>query len=147
MFRHILLPTDGSVLAAKSVAAGIALAKETGARVTGYFALESIPVSYYGEMYALNESDIESMERRDRDIAESHLARMKKEAEAAGVEFSSVISTVPSAHIGVIDTARKRKCDVIFMASHGRSGVSRVIMGSVTQKVLTHSKVPVLVYR
>lgn len=57
------------------------------------------------------------------------------------------MTSVSSAHAGIVDAAKKHKCDVIFMASHGRSGVSRVIMGSVMQKVLTHSKVPVLVYR
>jgi nucleotide-binding universal stress UspA family protein len=68
-------------------------------------------------------------------------------ANAAGVQFSSVVAKADMAYRGIIAVAKKRKCDVIFMASHGRSGLSRLIMGSVTQKVLRHSKLPVVIYR
>jgi nucleotide-binding universal stress UspA family protein len=68
-------------------------------------------------------------------------------AKAAGVPFAAVVTKAVTAYEGIIDAAKKQKCDVIFMASHGRRGLSRLMMGSVTQKVLTHSKIPVVVYR
>ena len=147
MFKCILLPTDGSRVAAKAVKAGLALAKETGGRVIGYYALEAIPHAYYGDIYALSQNAVKGLERCGREAGVEHLAKVKKMADAAGVAFEAVMASVSSAHAGIVDAAKKHKCDVIFMASYGRSGVSRVIMGSVMQKVLTHSKVPVLVYR
>lgn len=147
MFKHILIPTDGSPVADKAVKAGLELAKALGARVTGYFAIEAIQPQVYGEGYMIDQGMVKEFERSAREAAERHMAVIAKTAAAAGVEFSSLVGKAETPYEGIIDTAKKKKCDAIFMASHGRRGLASLIMGSVTQKVLTHSKLPVLVYR
>lgn len=147
MFKHILLPTDGSPVAAKAVKAGVALAKEIGAKVTGYYALELLPLAHYGDSYIVDRRSIAEIDRVAREAGQKHLAKIQKAALAAGVAYSSLMTTSAAPYSGIVDAAKKQKCDVIFMASHGRSGISRLIMGSVTQKVLAYSKLPVLVYR
>jgi len=147
MFKHILIPTDGSPVAEKAVKAGIKLATEIGARVTGYYAVEAIQPRVYGEGYMMGSTTIAELEKRAMAVGKTYLAAMERQAKAAGVRFDRVCSTVATPYEGIVDTARKRKCDAIFMASHGRRGLAGLIMGSVTHKVLTHSKVPVIVYR
>jgi nucleotide-binding universal stress UspA family protein len=148
MFKHILIPTDGSPVAGKAVRAGIRLAKDLGAKVTGYYAIEPMPPHVYGEGYSIGGTSlVKDFERRAREIGQKHLERMDEVAMAAGVPFSAVVEVVESPYEGIIEAAKKHKCDAIFMASHGRRGVAGLLMGSVTHKVLTHSKLPVLVYR
>jgi nucleotide-binding universal stress UspA family protein len=95
------------------------------------------------EIKRINDTDGD----RARELAQKRIDSIGRLAKAAGVRFASVITKADTAFGGIIDTAKKRKCDVIFMASHGRRGFSRLMMGSVTQKVLAHSKIPVMVYR
>jgi nucleotide-binding universal stress UspA family protein len=147
MFKHILIPTDGSPVADKAVKAGIELAKALGARVTGYYAIEAIQPQVYGEGYMIDQGLVKEFERSAREAGEKHMAAIAKMAAASGVEFSSLVLKAETPYEGIIDAAKKRKCDAIFMASHGRRGLAGLIMGSVTHKVLTHSKLPVLVYR
>ena len=147
MFKHILLPTDGSPLAAKAVKAGIALAKETGAKVTGFCAVEPLPGLYYGDSHIVDRRAIADFERRTRQVAQKHLAAIRKAAVRAGVPCSLVVSREGSPAQSIVDTARKQKCDAIVIGSHGRGRVSSVLLGSVTQKVLAQSKLPVLIYR
>lgn len=147
MFKHILIPTDGSPVANKAVKAGIELAKALGAKVSGYYAVEVIQPRVYGEGYMMNSSTIKLLERSARAVGQKHIDNMAKAAKAAGVDFSGVVAMAETPYEGIIATAKKRKCDAIFMASHGRRGLAGFIMGSVTHKVLTHSKLPVLVYR
>jgi len=147
MFRHILIPTDGSPVAAKAVKAGIAFARETGARVTGYCAVEPVSAQIYGEGYMITGRSVALLEKKARRAAERHVAGIAKLAKAAGVAFHGHVSRADSPHAGIIAAARSKHCDLIFMASHGRRGIAGLIMGSVTHKVLTHSKIPVLVYR
>jgi nucleotide-binding universal stress UspA family protein len=147
MFRHILIPTDGSPVAAKAVKAGIAFAKETRARVTGYCGVEPISTQIYGEGYMITGKSAAILERKARRAAERHVAAIGKAAKAAGVVFHGHVSKSASPHEGIIAAARSKHCDLIFMASHGRRGLAGLLMGSVTHKVLTHSKIPVLVYR
>ncbi len=146
MFRHILVATDGSAISTKAARAGIALARALGAKVTGYCAIEPLPPLYI-EGYAADQKVIEEIEESARRKALERLKRIAKLAKSGGVPYDGVASTAHTAYEGIIDTARRRKCDVIFMSSHGRRGLSRLVMGSVTQKVLTHSKIPVVVYR
>ncbi|MBC8086677.1 MAG: universal stress protein [Phycisphaerae bacterium] len=146
MFKHILIPTDGSPVANKAVKAGVALAHRLGAKVTAYCAIEE-PQAIYVEGYAFNQNEIDGFEKRARAAGQKRVDAIGKMAKAAGVPFASVAMTASTAYEGIIDAAKKRKCDVIFMASHGRRGLSRLIMGSVTQKVLSHSEIPVVVYR
>lgn len=147
MFKNILIPTDGSATAGKAVKAGIELAKELGAKVTGFYAVEAFQPQVYGEGYMIDNRTVKALEQRARDVGQKHIDAMGKAAAAAGVSFKGVVTTAETPYDGIIDAAKKQKCDAIFMASHGRRGIAGLIMGSVTQKVLTHSKLPVLVYR
>jgi nucleotide-binding universal stress UspA family protein len=147
MFRHILIPTDGSPLASRAVRAGIRFAKETGARVTGYYAFDTLRANVNYGGYMVSEKVVAEIDKRARQVGERYLEAMAELAKAARVRFEPVCAKVSHPHEGILAAARKRKCDVIFIASHGRSGLSKLIMGSVTQKVLAHSKIPVLVYR
>ena len=147
MFKHILIPTDGSPVSAKAVKAGVAFAKEIGARVTGYCALEPIYTQIYGEGYMMAGRSIAALEKQARRVGERYVAGIGKAAKAAGVPFQGHVAKADSPYAGIIAAARQKRCDLIFMASHGRRGIAGLVMGSVTHKVLTHSRTPVLVNR
>jgi nucleotide-binding universal stress UspA family protein len=147
MFKHILIPTDGSPVSAKAVRAGIALARQSGARVTGYYALEPVPTHFYGDGYVVDARMIAEFERRGREAAKKRIAGLAREAQRAGVRFEPLVETAPTPYEGIVAAAKKRKCDLILMASHGKRGLSRLMLGSVADKVIRLSKVPVLVYR
>ena len=147
MFKHILIPTDGSKVAAKAVKAGIALAREHGARVTGYHSVEPVPVHLYGEGYIADRRTVAEFERRRRDAAKKHVAALARQALKAGVRFDPLVEVSVTPYDGIVQAASKRKCDLILMASHGYRGFDRLMLGSVADKVIQRSKVPVLVYR
>jgi nucleotide-binding universal stress UspA family protein len=147
MFKHILIPTDGSDVAAKAIKAGIALAKEMGASVTGYYAIEPPPTHLYGKGYLGQGDVLKELNRRVREIAQQSVDEVSEAAKAAGVPCDTVVSTPVAPYQGIIDAAEKTKCDAVFMASHGHRGLTGLLIGSVTHKVLTHSKIPVLVFR
>lgn len=147
MFRHILIPTDGSPVSAKAIKAGVAFARETGARITGYCAVEPIYGQIYGEGYMMAGKSIASLEKKARKIAERHVGAIGKAARAAGVPFQGHVTKADPPHAGIIAAAKTKRCDLIFMASHSRRGLAGLIMGSVTHKVLTHTRIPVVVYR
>ena len=146
MFKHILICTDGSTLGNKAAKAGIELARELGAKVTAYYAIEQLRL-IYDEGYMMDQKMIDELEESARAAGQKRVDAIGKMAKAASVPFTSVVTNALTPHEGIIDAAKKRKCDVIFMASHGRRGLSRLMMGSVTQKVLAHSRIPVVVYR
>ena len=146
MFKHLLISTDGSSLGNKAAKAGIELARALGAKVTAYYAIEQLQM-IYDEGYMMDQTTIKRLEESARAAGQKRVDAIGKMAKAAGVPFASVVTQASTAHEGIIDAAKKRKCDVIFMASHGRRGLSRLMMGSVTQKVLAHSRIPVVVYR
>jgi nucleotide-binding universal stress UspA family protein len=147
MFKHVLLPTDGSPLARKAIKAGIALAKELGAKVTAYYALDSVQPYIYAEGYAISTATLQGFDKGAREQGRKYLAEVEKAATAAGVACQTLITKPGTTYQGIVAAARKQKCDVIFMASHGRGELASLILGSVTQKVLAHSRIPVLVYR
>ena len=147
MFKNILIPTDGSAVANKAVKAGIELASQLGAKVTGYYAVEAIQPRVYGEGYMIDNKTIKAFEQQARQVGQKHIDSMAKIAGTAGIKFTGVMTMAETPYDGIIETAKKQKCDAIFMASHGRRGLAGIIMGSVTHKVLTHSTLPVLVYR
>jgi nucleotide-binding universal stress UspA family protein len=147
MYKHILIPTDGSAVSAKAVKAGIAMAKESGAKVTGYYAVEPVPTKLYGEGYVSDRQMVAEFERRARDSAKKHVASIARAAEKAGVEVETVVQTARTPYEGIVEAAAKRKCDLILMSSHGRTGLMRLAVGSVADRVIRLSKVPVLVYR
>lgn len=147
MFKHILLPTDGSPLSDKGVQRGIAFAKRIKARVT---TIHVVP-----EFRALSDETLlpTSAELRQRFLQEARargqriVDKVAKRANASGVKCRTLVSPGGLPYEQIIAAARKQKCDLIVMASHGRRGLSSLLLGSETAKVLTHSKVPVLVVR
>jgi len=147
MFKHILIPTDGSAVASKAIKAGVALAKEMGAKVTGYYAVEPAPTHIYGEGYLADRKLVEELERRAHEVAQKSVDEVSAAAKAAGVKCDTVVDKAVLPYKGIIEAAEKNKCDAIFMASNGHRGLTGLLLGSVTQKVLTHSKTPVLVFR
>lgn len=147
MFKHILVPTDGSQLSTDTVQRAISFAKETGARITFFFSKPDYPVAFYGEGALIDPTTPEKFaEMADRQAAEI-LAACERLAKAADVACQTLATTNEIPYEAIIDAADRSGCDLIFMASHGRRGISGLLLGSETQKVLTHSKVPVLVYR
>ena len=147
MFTHILIPTDGSAVAAKAIQAGVQLAAEMGATVTGFYAVEPPPTHLYGEGYLAERSLVAELERRATENAKKSVDEIAAAARAAGVKCETVLGKSVVPYKGIIDAAEKNGCDAIFMASNGHRGLTGLLLGSVTQKVLTHSKIPVLVYR
>jgi nucleotide-binding universal stress UspA family protein len=145
MFKHVLIPTDGSALSRRAVKAGISFAKGMGARVTAYHAVPVIQPYIVGG--AVGIAPLREFEARVRKQAERYLAEAGRAAKVAGVRFQAEIGEPATPYRGIIEAAKRRKCDVIFMASRGRGEFSSLILGSVTQKVLAHSTIPVLVYR
>lgn len=147
MFKHILVPTDGSPLSSDTVKRAIAFAKETGAKVTFFFAKPDYPVAFYGEGALIDPTTpdkfAEMAEQQAREILSAHEAAAK--AEGVACASASSVSDIP--YEAIIAGAETAGADLIFMASHGRRGFSGLLLGSETQKVLTHSKIPVLVYR
>jgi nucleotide-binding universal stress UspA family protein len=148
MYNHILIPTDGSKLANQAAQAGVRLAKSLGARVTALFAAPpATPIVFKGIVpvgYQAPEEHQESI----RKAAAAYLGAIEKAAKAAGVpcEVVSLTSDYPAE--AIVATAKKRRCDLIFMASHGRRGLRRdSMLGSETQKVLSRAPLPVLVHR
>jgi len=144
MFKHILLPTDGSKLSEKAIRNSVRVAKALGARIT---ALHVVPkfhaFKYPMEMLDATRDQAAKAAERGR----HYLEFAGKVARAAGVECDGVQTSGDQPYKEIIKTAQKKGCDVILMASHGRRGIEGLLLGSETQKVLTHSTVPVLVYR
>jgi nucleotide-binding universal stress UspA family protein len=145
MYKHILIPTDGSALSEEAVRQGIVLAKALDAKVTAVtvsapFHIVSVDPMTVTDTPAQYKTDCEARAERYLSVARD-LARMSN----VPCETVHVIDDHP--YEGIIDTARNRHCDLIFMASHGRRGVSALVLGSETTKVLTHSKIPTLVCR
>lgn len=147
MFKHILVPTDGSQLSTDTVKRAIAFASETGARICFFFAKPDYPVAFYGEGALIDPTTPEKFAEMANKQASEVLSACEALAKAAGVECASVSTTSEVPYEAIIEAAGNTDCDLIFMASHGRRGISGLLLGSETQKVLTHSKVPVLVYR
>lgn len=147
MFKHILLPTDGSRVARKAIRAGVALAKKLGAKVTAYYAIDTVNPYIYADGYVLRPALLKELEGRAREQGAKYVGEVQKAARAAGVRCQTLITSPATPYQGIVAAARKQKCDVILMASHGRSELGSLLLGSVTQKVLAQTKIPVLVYR
>jgi nucleotide-binding universal stress UspA family protein len=146
MYRHILIPTDGSELAGSAVRHGLSLAKSLGAKVTAMtveapFDVYTVPAS---RVYAMSGAFAEHAERV-KAHAQRILDGVAEQARAAGVVCETVQVEEDHPYEAIIATAEQRGCDLIVMASHGRSGLAAIVLGSVTTKVLTHTKIPVLV--
>jgi nucleotide-binding universal stress UspA family protein len=147
MFKHILVPTDGSQLSTETVKRAVGFARETGARVTFFYAKPEYPVAFYGEGALIDPTTPEKFAEMADQQAKTILSACEQEAQAANVPATSLAVTSDIPYEAIIGGANTVGCDLIFMASHGRRGFSGLLLGSETQKVLTHSTVPVLVYR
>ncbi|HUU72653.1 MAG TPA: universal stress protein [Burkholderiales bacterium] len=147
MYKHILIPTDGSPESRKAIRQGIALAKKLGARVTGFYSPEQYEVLAYGEYFPPNLISRGDWNKRSKQTAEKHLAPIEKAATAAGVRYQGYFKESIAPWQAIVDAARSKKCDLIFMASHGRTGMTGLILGSQASKVLSHSSIPVLVFK
>ena len=145
MFNHILIPTDGSDLSRKAVLYGIQLAKFAGAKVTAFTVRAPYVVSSMDAVAVVG-----SQEQYEED-AKQHASRALSQAAMAGEAADVKVQVLQEVHDqpwrAIIDAAVANQCDLIVMASHGRRGVSALLIGSETHKVLTHSTIPVLVYR
>jgi nucleotide-binding universal stress UspA family protein len=143
MYEHILIPTDGSKLSRKAIKHGITLAKSIKAKVTAVTV--SAPIE--GLAFELIAETPEQYKKHVANLAAKHLRVASDMATAAGVTCNVVHVEHHSPYEAIIIAAKKAHCDLIVMASHGRSGYAAVLLGSETVKVMTHSKIPVLVYR
>ena len=146
MYRHILIPTDGSELAEHAVTNGLSLAKSLGAKVSVIVVeqpFDWLSVSESQAQLALEE--IDKLTEQIKKHATSVLNRAANAAKEAGVPCDTIHVENERPYQAIIAAAKDKGCDLIVMASHGRSGLSAVLLGSVTNKVLTHTKTPVLV--
>lgn len=147
MYKNILLPTDGSELSILAIKQGMALAKTLGARVTGFHARSSLPYEFLVGLTRSEPGDLEDQKRRLELASEEYLDAISMEAKRLDVAASVFSVASDSPYEAIIEAATREGCDLICMASHGRRGVSGVVLGSETQKVLTHCTIPVLVTR
>lgn len=149
MFKHILVPTDGSQLSDDAVRKAIAFAKDSGARLTIFTAVAEppMPMTSFGEDARYDPEKpkrfTEAIERQARQILDAAV----ESATQSGVDADSALETSASPWQAIIRVAEDRQCDLIFMASHGRRGFDALLLGSETHKVLTHCRIPVLVCR
>ena len=147
MYRHILIPSDGSQLAEKAVEAGIAFARSIGARVTGFTAVPEYKAPSHAELMSGNTVSLGEYDRRAKLRAEGVLQQIMARARALAVQCETDFVQSDRPYEAIIRAAEVHGCDLIFMASHGRRGISALLHGSETQGVLTHSRIPTLVYR
>lgn len=147
MFKHILVPTDGSELSRATAKRAVSFAKEAGARITAFYAKPEYPIAYFGEGALIDPTTPEKFTEMAEQQASEFLNEVSVWCEEAGVQCDTVSATSDIPYEAIIEAAEKSGCDLIFMASHGRRGITGLLLGSETNKVLTHSKVPVLVYR
>ncbi|MEO6565071.1 MAG: universal stress protein [Casimicrobiaceae bacterium] len=147
MYKHLLVPTDGSKLSDKAIAHALSLAQAIGARVTALHVTPDYPAPLYMDGVLLNPVPRSVYAKHAKADAASVLDRVVKKADAAGVSCEAMHTIASAPWEAIMAAARKSKCDVIVMASRGRRGLSALLLGSETVKVLTHTKVPVLVVR
>ena len=148
MFKHILAATDGSRLSDKALDAAIGLARDLGARLTAFHATQDYPIMPFAEYATVAGSLSPAMWKADQEKrARRILAKVEAKARRAGVTCDTTFTVAVHPYEALLQSAKKARCDLIVMASHGRRGLQGVVLGSETNKVLTHGKLPVLVYR
>ena len=147
MFKTILVPTDGSDLSEIAVQGAIELAKLTGGRIIAVSVAEPYPYQYTALSQGGVPLDHNLYEKQMQKYAQMHVDKISETAAKAGVPCTAHVAQSLSPHQGIIDAANEHHCDVIVMASHGRTGLNKLFLGSETQKVLAHSAIPVMVFR
>jgi nucleotide-binding universal stress UspA family protein len=147
MYKKILVATDGSTLSKKAVSSAIAMAALMEAELVALKVVARYPQSYFEGGLAVQASEITRVEKQWVDHGQAIVDAVQKAAENKGVKTKAVTVKSDVISDAIIATAKKHKCDLIVMASHGRKGIKRVLLGSETQQVLTHTHTPVLVLR
>jgi nucleotide-binding universal stress UspA family protein len=147
MYKHILVATDGSKLSQKAVTHAIGLAQALGAKITVFYASPDYPLPAYADGVVYEPVSKKEYAALANQEAEKILTGIAEKAEAGGLECTTMHTIAPAPWEAILNAAKKAKADAIVMASHGRRGVSALLLGSETQKVLTHSKIPVIVVR
>jgi len=147
MYRRILVATDGSTLSKKAVRASIGLAVTMEAELVALYVVPRYPMSYFEGGVNVSEADIARTEKQWSDRGQAVIDAVREAAQADGVKAKGILTRSDLVAESIMSAAKKHKCDLVVMASHGRKGLKRILLGSETQHVLTHSTVPVLVLR
>ncbi len=147
MYQRILVATDGSALSKKAVRSAIDLAAAVGADLVALYVVPRYPVSYFEGGITISMQDIARTEKQWSDKGQAVVDAVQLAAQASGVKTKAVVAQSDLVAESIMSAAKKHKCDLVVMASHGRKGIKRILLGSETQHVLTHSTVPVLVLR
>jgi nucleotide-binding universal stress UspA family protein len=146
-YQRILVTTDGSTLSNRAVRSAIDLAAAVGAELVAMHVVPHYPINYFEGALTLSPSEIARTEKAWVEKAEEILSRVVSQASAKGVKARPVVAKSDEVARAILAAAKKNRCDLIVMASHGRRGLQRVLLGSETQHVLTHGTTPVLVLR
>jgi len=147
MYQRILVATDGSDLSSTAVGSAIELAAAIGAEMVALYVVPRYPVSYFEGGITISVEDIARTEKQWSDKGQAVVDAVQEQARAQGVTAKAVVAQSDLVAESIMSAATKHGCDLVVMASHGRKGIKRVLLGSETQHVLTHSTVPVLVLR
>ena len=145
MLKKILVPTDGSPRSGRAAQAAIEMAKQLKGTVVALSVAEPYPFPPISESPYMGGS--EAYEQRALELAKEHVAKIASAAAKAGVQCETLVTHALNPHEEILDAADTQHCDAIFMATHGRKGVSKLFAGSETQKVIAHAKVPVMVFQ
>jgi nucleotide-binding universal stress UspA family protein len=147
MYKRILVATDGSTLSKKAITSAIDLAALSGAELVAVKITPRYPQSYFEGSLPLAQTEVAKIEKQWTDSAQKVLDAVVKAAKAKGVTAKAVVVKSDIVSDALIAASKKHKADLIVMASHGRRGIKRLLLGSETQQVLTHASIPVLVLR
>jgi nucleotide-binding universal stress UspA family protein len=147
MYKCILVATDGSTLSKKAVTSAVGLAAACGAELVALKVVPRYPQAYFEGSIPLSVQDVSRVEKQWTDTAQAAVDAVVKSAKAKNVEAKGITAKSDIVSDAIIAAAKKHSADLIVMASHGRKGIKRLLLGSETQQVLTHSHVPVLVLR
>lgn len=147
MYKHILVPTDGSKLSDEAVTQAIEFAKQTGATLTALHVMPEYIPPAFAEFPAAGQASFGEFMKATEETGKTVLSAVQQQAAAAGIACETVALRHTQPYRAIIELARDKACDLIFMSSHGRRGLSALVLGSETNKVLTHSSIPVLVFR
>ncbi|MHB1121791.1 MAG: universal stress protein [Ramlibacter sp.] len=147
MYRKLLVATDGSPLSRKAVKSAIDLAGAVGAELVALYVVPRYPVSYFEGGISVSPQEVARIEKQWTDQGQDVVDAVASAAQAAGIKAKAVVARSDLVAESILAVAKKHRCDLIVMASHGRKGIKRILLGSETQHVLTRSSVPVLVLR
>lgn len=147
MYQRILVATDGSDLSNKAVGSAIDLAAKLGAELVALYVVPHYPTSYFEGGISVSPDEVSRTEKKWAEDGQVIVDAVQQAGQAKGVVAKGVILRSGLVAESILSTAQKHNCELIVMASHGRKGIQRVLLGSETQQVLTHSSIPVLVLR